>query len=654
MRMQQGRNRGAIHSSVGRDGSTIGNSEKEYGFLPTRRDFVTGAVTAGVALGAASLLGGCVFPFGAGRRGANGAGEIDGLGRDGEQDPRAGGTLHFASHWPYSFDPFYLQELSGIQIASCLFDPLVRYDYRQQKLVGAAAESWKVAKEGTLFTFKLVRDAHFHNGETVTAKDFKYSWERLFRESPLPSDNLPSSNASYISMIQGAEEMMAGEAKEVSGIRALDRVTLEVELTFPFFEFCQVIAYPAFAPVPSTGEASDFLGFDEMPIGNGVFRMEDAWDWQSDVLRLVRFDDYHGTPALLKAVEFRFFASDQKPGSGSGNAGDLWVVTDRHRRGVRGVGSVGGRLQFAGGRFRTADVQFRTYEEKTYAGLQDGDLDVAQIPLEELDDARARYGEAQDGYTATPDAQVLSGQELCTQYLWVNFNREPFTDAAVRRALSHAINREAICTELYHDTISPATGIVPPGIEGFREKAWPAAVYDVNRAKRILEEAGYPEGKGLGLVTLVASDTEEETRLFEMIKTDLEAAGFTVRLAVVKTANLFWDTLDRSAALALTGWIADFPLMENFLTPLFTSTGSSNEFGYHNEEVDEGIVAARALENDAKRIGAFREVENIISADMPVIPLFYTRHSLVCSDRTNDLFVAPDEIADFSKVWVSS
>jgi ABC-type transport system substrate-binding protein len=599
------------------------------------------------------------------------------LGENGERDPRAGGTLRFASHWPYSFDPYYLQELSGIQIASCLFDPLVRYDYRERKLVGAAAKSWEVAEEGTLFTFKLVEGARFHNGEAVTAKDFKYSWERLFKESPLAfsAPGLPSSNASYISMIQGAEEMMAGEAKTASGIRVVDKLTLEVTLTFPFFEFCQVIAYPAFAPVPSTGEADDFLGFDGMPIGNGVFRMENAWNWQDDMFRLVRFDEYLGASTLLQAIEFRFFASDRKPGSGSGSAGDLWVVSDRHQgrlqsqidvatsRSARAnnqlqfadnrLAVTSGRLETTGSRFDTADVQFRTYEEKTYAGLQDGDLDIAQIPIEEFDDARARYGEAQDGYTATPDAQVLSGQELCTQFLWVNFNEEPLTDAAVRRALSHAINREAICTELYHDTASPATGIVPPGIDGFRERAWPAAVYDVDKAKQTLEDAGYSEGKGLGIITLVSSDAEEENRLFEMIKEDLEVAGFKVRLSVVKTADLFWDTLDRSASLALTGWIADFPLMENFLTPLFTRTGSSNEFGYDNEEVDAGIVAARALKDDAERIGAFREIENIISADMPVIPLFHTRHCLVCSNRTNDLFVAPDEIADFSKVWVS-
>jgi ABC-type transport system substrate-binding protein len=665
------------------------------------------------------LLGGCVFPLGGAQKGADDAQGTGGLEDDSTRDLRAGGTLRFASHWPYSIDPFYLQELSGIQIASCLFDPLLRYDYREQKLIGAAAKNWKVSEQGTLFTFELVEGGRFHNGKAVTAADFKYSWERLFKgdslDTPSTSDTLstsgtPSANALYISMIQGAEEVMAGEADTLSGIRVVDELTLEVALSVPFFEFCQVVSYPAFAPIPPLEEVDNILGFDGMPIGNGAFRVEDTWDWEQSALKLVRFDDYQGTLPLLQAVEFRFFVSDAQPGSAGGSTGDIWTVAERHRggtggrfrtsesllrvaeglpsatkglspatRGWPGVAidrsqSAGSLLRFAGGGLRpagsllrpagsllrpagggleTVDTQFRTYEEKTYEALQDGDLDVAQIPRGEFDDARARYGESEDGYTAMPGAQVLMGQEACTQFLWVNFNREPLTDAAVRRALSCAINREAICAELYRDIASPATGIVPPGIEGFREKAWLAATYDVDKAKQALEDAGYPAGKGLGTITLVTSGTEDENRLFELIQKDLEAVGFAVRLSEATTTELFWNTLERSASLTLSGWIVDFPIMENFLTPLFMSTGSGNQFGYSNVEVDEGIIAARALANDAERIGAYREIENIVSADMPVIPLFYTRHSLVCSDRTNGLYIGPDEIADFSKAWLS-
>jgi peptide/nickel transport system substrate-binding protein/oligopeptide transport system substrate-binding protein len=310
-------------------------------------------------------------------------------------------------------------------------------------------------------------------------------------------------------------------------------------------------------------------------------------------------------------------------------------------------------LRFADFRQRTADGQFLTYEEKTYRGFQDRELDVAQVPVGELEDARIRYGESEDGYTAMPGAQFLSGQQLCTQFLWINFNKEPLVDPAVRTALSYAINREALCEELYPDTAAPASGIIPPGIEGFRDGSWPAVTYDAAKARQLLVDAGYPKGEGLSPVTLVAFDDDEENRLFELIKADLEAVGFKVKLSVVSTGDSFWNILERSAALALTGWIADFPLAENFLSPIFTSAGVSNQFGYYNAEVDEEIVTARGLANGVARVAAFKKIEDRISADMPVIPLFYTQHSLICSDRTNNLFVAPDEIADLKQTWVS-
>jgi peptide/nickel transport system substrate-binding protein/oligopeptide transport system substrate-binding protein len=616
------------------------------------------------------LLSGCILPLRSGGGGAGSTGISDdpnaSAGANGARSSRAGGTLRFASHWPYSFDPFYLQELSGIQIAFCLFDPLVRYDYREGKLVGAAAKSWKVTEQGTRFIFDLVEGARFHNGDEVTAADFKYAWERLLKAGP---SGVPSPNISYISMIQGAEELMAGEAREATGIRAVDKLTLEVTLNTPFYEFCEVLSYPAFAPVPSKGAAKDFFEFDAMPIGNGAFQMEEAWDWRGNTLRLVRFEEYHGTPALLSAVEFKFFASDRKPGTGSGNTGDLWVAANRFGAGAQRPGAGDSarlsavatgrlkttdvRLSFAGGRHEVADSQFRSYEEKTYEGLLGGDIDVAQVPSEELEDARERYGESEDGYTATPGAQFLSGQQLCTQFLWVNFNEEPLASADVRKAISCAINREALCEALYRDTALPASGIIPPGVEGFRDGAWPATTYSIARAKKLLEDAGYPEGKGLGVITLLTLDDEEENKLFELIRDNLEAVGFKVKVLSVTTAELFWGALESMASLALAGWIADFPLAENFLSPLFLSTGTNNQFNYHNEEVDEGIAAARAHANSSERIKAFHEVEDLVSADMPVIPLFSTRHNLLISDRTNDLFVGPDEIADLTRAWLS-
>jgi ABC-type transport system substrate-binding protein len=659
----------------------------------TRRDFIIGASTAGVALGSASLLSGCSILFPGRRRGTGGTGaNTDGLGgTDGDaRDNRRGGALYVASRWPYSIDPFYLQEMSGIQIAACLFDPLVRYDYQAGRLVGAAAESWMVTGEGTVFTFKLVEGARFHNNTEVTAADFKYCWERIFKPG---YSGMVSPNAAYIAMIQGAEELIAGEADEVSGIKVVDKLTLEVTLTFPFHEFLQILAYPAFAPLPSTKVTDELYFVDEEPIGNGLFKMEETGGWQPDALRLARFDGYKGKLALLGKVEFRFFEPDS--GQGTGSSSDDGLLEAAYRPGramppivplVAGVASPaaspavlsaaspssparraassalsGASVAFdrfapgkrSSGLRLAADGAPMTYEEKAYEEFLFGPLDVAPIPVKEFEDARLQYGESADGHTSTPGNQTLNGLEAYTQFLFVNLAREPLADANVRKALSHAIDREAICRELYFDTRSPATGIVPPDIKGFRDGAWSATAYSVDKAKQALREAGYPEGRGLASITLVVSDDPDERRLFKMIETNLTDVGFTVKTAIATDGSQFWSELRRSAGLALTGWIADFPIMEDFLTPLFASFGNYNQFGYHNTEVDTGIMVARSLASETQRIEAFQEVEDLISADMPVIPLFSMRHSLICSDRVNDLYVAPDGLLNLANAWVT-
>jgi ABC-type transport system substrate-binding protein len=597
---------------------------------------------------------------------------------------KAGGTLQFASHYPYSLDPFYLQELAGLQIAAALYDPLVRYDYQTGELVKAAAESWRVSQGGTVFTFKLVSGARFHNGEPVTAADFKYSWERILR--PDPSGAL-SPNALHIAMIEGAAELMAGEAKHASGIRVIDSLTLEVTLTTPHYDFPSVLSFLPFAPVPLGGVADDLSIFSALPVGNGPFRIIGRESWAADALRLDRFEDYSGEPALLNAIEFCFFESDSEqeeaaePNDGGGAASEeIWTVADRAKRertrtrtlGARAVSQetwmvadraadkrVDDRVDDHAGRVADTvaddgvDNQLRTFEEKTYEGFIRDELDVAQVPLAQLDDARMRFGESPDGLTATPGSQVLVGQEAYTQFLWVNFHQEPLANVDVRKALGYAINREALCKELYADAALPASGIVPPGVEGFRDGAWPATAYSPGKARLALSRAVTADDAAARAITLVAHDTVFERKLFEMIKADLEVVGFAVATKVVKTQAEYWDALEKNAALALTGWIIDYPLMENFLAPLFATFGSFNQLGYDNAQLDEGILAARAVASQAARVKAYQKADDILANDMPAIPLFFVKHALVCSNRVNDFTMPPDGIAPLTKPWVS-
>jgi peptide/nickel transport system substrate-binding protein/oligopeptide transport system substrate-binding protein len=430
----------------------------------------------------------------------------------------------------------------------------------------------------------------------------------------------------------------------------IDKFTLELALISPFFDFPTVLTYPALAPVPSRVVSRDSLAYSMKPTGNGAFMLGEGWDWLDGDLKLERFDGYLGEPALVNAVEFKFYATDAEEADESD---DPFLTVSGPAPVGRGKGTL---RTVADKRFRQVDSSgAMTALEKAYEDFLLGAIDYTEIPVEELAEARIMYGESSDGYSTSAGAQTLSGQEAETQFLLVNLNKEPLDDPSVRKAISFAIDRTALSEALSQGEYPVATGIVPPDVEGFRDGAWPAATHNVYRAKQLLAEAGYSEGKGLAPVSLVFGGAEEE-RLFKSIKADLEAVGIRAKLERWDAPNQRLSPLElvnNKPSLSFSGWIIDYPLMESFLTPFFTADGVYNLFEYSKEEVEEGITAARGTRDAVARVRAYQAVEDIIAEDMPIIPLLYTTHSAVCSDRTNDLYVGPDKIADLFKVWVS-
>ena len=190
--------------------------------------------------------------------------------------------------------------------------------------------------------------------------------------------------------------------------------------------------------------------------------------------------------------------------------------------------------------------------ETAYKEFQAGNLDVSDVPVASLASAAETYGTSEDGYTITPGHQFLNGTEPSTYYLTCNVVDGPFADVNLRHAVSMAINREAICETLFNGSRTPADNIVPPGIDGYEEGAWEYSRYDVEAAKEILDIS------------------------------DLAAVGIT---CVANTPD--WATvLDLYQKLdyefGRLGWVADYPIMDNFLYPLFYTGNGDNRAGYSN------------------------------------------------------------------------
>lgn len=509
----------------------------------------------------------------------------------------AGGTLNYYINEPAFIDPVNVQESEGTQVANAVFDSLVAFDAKTSALVPAAAEKWEANADATVWTFHLRQGAKFHDGTDVKAGDFKYAWERICN----PANK--SEISYHLAAVKGYDEMQADPptATELSGVKVVDDYTLEVTLSYAFGDFEYVVGHPALAPVPKAAVEKDPKAFADMPIGNGPFKMAEPWK-HDQYVKVARFDDYYGDKALLDGVDFKIFKDEE-----------------------------------------TAMLEFRA-----------GNVDFTTIPSGQVNATKAEFGESPDGLEVFPGQQTLLGPETAVYYVLMN-NLDPILkNADVRRAFSLAINRQAIADTVYEGVRTPATGIVPEGMVGWVKDAWTYSKYDVEQAKTLLEKAGYPGGKGIPEILLSFNTGAGHEDVMALIQSDLKAIGVNTKFDGSEWAQ-YLDKLDsKKYQMGRLGWIADYPIMDNFLYPLFASTSADNACYYNNPAVDKAIQDARKIVDTAARIAAYQAIEKTIGEDAPVIPIVTYRHHNLGSERTRSLVYSPMGLAALDKAWIAT
>jgi ABC-type transport system substrate-binding protein len=509
--------------------------------------------------------------------------------------PVKGGTFSFYIGEPAFIDPVNGQESEGIQVINSVFDSLLAFDFKAGKLVPAAAESWESNADATVWTFKLNEDGKFHNGRKVTAADFKYAWERI-------CNPVNESEISYhLSAVKGFQAMQDGAATELEGVKVVDDYTLEVTLEYPFADFEFVVSHPSLCPVPKEEVEKDAAAFAEKPVGNGPFMMAEPWA-HDQYIKVVRFDDFYGEEAYLDGVDFKIFKDDE-----------------------------------------TAFLEFKA-----------GTLDFTVIPSGQVKAVAAEYGESADGYTVEPGKQVLLGPEVSIYYLLLNTKDEIIKNVDLRRALSLAIDRQAICDAVYEGMRVPATGIVPSGILGYLDNQWAYCKYDPEQAKELLAKAGYPNGEGLPEISIGFNSGRGHEDVMALVQANFLDIGVKSKLDGVEWAQ-YLDKLDAGEfQVGRLGWLADYPIMDNFLFPLFHSSSADNHSFYNNPAVDEALMAARSNPDLDSRIKAYQEVDRMIGDDAPVIPINVYRHGRVGSDRIHGFVFDNMGLANLSVVWISA
>ena len=482
---------------------------------------------------------------------------------------RPGGTFRLGITEPTAIDPYNVQESEGALVTEALFTGLVT-NTRSGEVRDGVASAWTPNADCTQWTFTLKPGTTFTNGEPVDAAAFKRGWERTSaRESA-------SDVAYHLNEVAGFDRMQDGSATTLSGVDAADPNTVKVALARPDCEFVLRTAHPALSPVPAAAGPAANQAYNDLPIGNGPFRMDGPWQHDTGI-RLVRNDSYGAGPkANLDAVEITITPAD-------------------------------------------------TGVQTEYNGFLNGQFDWARMPTPSLSQAR----DANE-----PKGQWVSKPSTSVTYLQAQNGRAPLNTALARKAVSMAIDRAAIAQGVFQGAQQPATSLVPSTFPAaYQAGVCTACTFDPGQARQLAAQAGLTPGTRLRFQFNSGAGHEEWTAA---VKQQLEQ---NLGLVVDYSGVPFRDLLNNQQQPDATGifraaWGADYPTAANMLTPLLATASigaatpndvatGDNRGRYSNPAFDALMDRAAATQDPAARNDLYKQAEKIaIGDDLGVIPLF--------------------------------
>ncbi|MCX7804868.1 MAG: ABC transporter substrate-binding protein [Planctomycetota bacterium] len=486
---------------------------------------------------------------------------------------------------PPTLDPTWVVTVVADGISRRIFNTLVRHspDGPGGSLVirPDLAESFELSADGRRYTFRLRPGVRFHNGREVTARDVKWSLERLafpdgserlfdldcilgaraFRESALRwRRSLPPGNGVYVDWSE------AGLG--IEGIRVLDDRTVEIELGEPFAPFLSLMALTPASILPKEEVLRRKSDFGRFPVGTGPFRMA-AHEPNSHIL-LERFDGYFEGPARLKGIFYR-------------------VV-------------------------RENPVALQEYRA--------GRFDISPVPMGMLREIRS---------DPSLSRELSETAGLSTAYLGINMESGPAAgNVHLRRAMAFAIDREYLCSTVLGGAAVPAKGVLPPGMPAY-DPGLEGQRYDPDAARRELEAAGFPGGKGLPPLRLYYRADGEGRLVCQAIQMQLRRASISVDLRPLEWGTFLARTRRGECPMFRLAWVADYPHPHNFLHTLFHSSlaGEMNRTRTRDPEVDRLTEAALREAGPAKSAELYRAAERRVLELAPWIVLYHGKTNLL-------------------------
>jgi len=465
---------------------------------------------------------------------------------------------------PPTLDPHLTSDTTSAGVVVEIFGGLVGFD-TSLRLIPDLADSWDISNDGLTYTFKIRDNAVFHDGTKVTAEDFKWSLERAVN----PDTASPTAKT-YLGDIVGVADVLEGKSSQISGVKAIDDRTLQIEIDSPKAYFLAKLTYPTAYVVDRNNVSGGGLNWTDSANGTGPFKLSDYKIGERIILE--RNDLYHLDKAKLAKIQ----------------------------------------MNLAGG----SSMAMYENDEIDITGVGLFDLERIKDPVDPLNG---------DLVVADPGYSV--------NYIGFNVQEPPFDDSKFRRALNHAIDKELIAKEVYSDLVVPAYGILPPGFPGFNERL-EGLRHDPVLAKKLLSESKYadPAKRPRIVITIPGTGGTPGLDLEVIINMWLETLGVEVEIQQVEWATYLKDLdEEKFQAFGGLGWEADYPDPQDFLDILFHSESENNHGLYSSQEADILLQDARIETDLVKRIDLYQEAERIIVNDAAWVPLWFAgeRHVLI-------------------------
>lgn len=478
---------------------------------------------------------------------------------------RVDGARHYARSlgMPEYLDPGLCTESEGGTVIQDCFEGLYIYGPDHETWPPGVAERHTLSEDGKTWTFFLRRDAKWSDGVAVTAKDFEWAWLRVL------NPETGSRYAAIMWFIEGAREYNQGEGaalpglREKVGVKAIDDYTLEVKLVGPTPFFKYLTAFYTYSPVPRhvVEKHGDKWARPEHIVSNGPYRLT---EWRARQRITAETNPHYWDKASLP------------------------------------------------------------FDKITYRITQDSDPAHNMFLAGEVDYLESKVPPSMlPKYRRENDPRLVQSPYLGVYYYLINTREPPFDNVLVRRALNLAIEKSKLGKYIVKGGQQEAWSMVHPGLESLGYKKAKGETYDPDKARELLAQAGYPEGKGFPHFQIMYNTLEGHKLVAEFIQQEWHKnLGISCDLDNMEWKVMLKKQHARDFKVSRMAWIGDYVDPLTFLD-LWEGANPNNRTGWNHEEYNRLIAASMRETDPEERWRILQRAEQIFCEELPVIPIYY-------------------------------